>query len=876
MATVSHSELLERGRELALLTGAWQAASRGHGSLWFLVAEAGGGKTQLARTVVDLVGVTALWGEAEPVSPPEPYFTLTTALPGFVPTADRSTTIKAALDRLTDLAQNGPLLLVLDDLHFADEGTVAYLVRLARECARRRWLVLATLRPGEGSTALHLALTETVAQGQAERLDLAPLSSGAVAELVARTHPTAPSAEHIAAIFRDGGGNPWFTVALARGGSALTAAKDRLRLRLDQVERRVPGAAALLAALAPAAHPLSVAVLEALTETAWPALRTVLIGLREAGILHEREDGAWGYRHDLLRRSVLEGMLSADQRAAHGALAAVLVRLGGRATELAMHFALAGDARAADWGVRAAKEAAQAGAWVEALAQVERALSFAMFDDERREALRVASLACSRLGQVASSRRYAEQGLQLPGGAPEFRSLLHQRAANAARLLGDGAAAAAHMDAAEQALAGQPPSFQMGYLAAGRVLQAAVTLDPIGAATAAARANAIIDQLPEDNGSLRLRLEVKAFQLVSILDQGDPQGLRDVAELERYAGLDPRPSPDLATTLINAYAGAVVALFSDAAAALEQRTQDFLARYELGGAAQFTPYRLLDLVQRGRFADARSMATGVTAPAAGSTEQAVLLCARALLEARAGSLAEAQRLVVESEQLTPARARFLTALARLELSEIVNKADFQRVAVEAYARAERRRFARTAAVAAVALARSGNGAPPLPSWLSTDAPLQIFWRWAAALAIGDAAALGVIAEYLSALRCPYEAALALRDADRLADAYRAMTSLGLTTPRTQLADQMRRAGIPLPRRTRASVEANRLTPTESDVCRLVAEGKRNDVIATTLGVSVRTVESHLARIYEKTAQRGRVALATWWRDQYLTESRQSN
>jgi DNA-binding CsgD family transcriptional regulator len=62
------------------------------------------------------------------------------------------------------------------------------------------------------------------------------------------------------------------------------------------------------------------------------------------------------------------------------------------------------------------------------------------------------------------------------------------------------------------------------------------------------------------------------------------------------------------------------------------------------------------------------------------------------------------------------------------------------------------------------------------------------------------------------------------------------------------------------------VERDGLTETERAIVRLVAAGARNEEVADRLGISVRTVETHLSRIYQKLDLRGRVALSTWWRE----------
>ena len=71
------------------------------------------------------------------------------------------------------------------------------------------------------------------------------------------------------------------------------------------------------------------------------------------------------------------------------------------------------------------------------------------------------------------------------GAPPETVAMLTQHAANCARLSGDSAAADAHMDAAERVLAGRPVSYEMAWVAAARILQAVVQVEPDRVARAA-------------------------------------------------------------------------------------------------------------------------------------------------------------------------------------------------------------------------------------------------------------------------------------------------------------------------------------------------------------------------------------------------------
>lgn len=88
-----------------------------------MCAEAGGGKSRLVAELVRVAGGRVALGAADSVFPPEPYLAISRAIPGFTPTSARSQSAARALALLDGCRP--PLLIALEDLQFADDGSVA-------------------------------------------------------------------------------------------------------------------------------------------------------------------------------------------------------------------------------------------------------------------------------------------------------------------------------------------------------------------------------------------------------------------------------------------------------------------------------------------------------------------------------------------------------------------------------------------------------------------------------------------------------------------------------------------------------------------------------------------------------------------------------
>lgn len=203
-------DLLEREPLLDRLAGLLGDALAGSGAMAFVAGEAGVGKSSLVRRFCDGLGagVRTLWGACDPLSAPPPLGALRD-----MASRDRRLTslFDASGDRhdlfsriLTGLQH--PTVMVIEDVHWADDATLDLLRYLGRRVTTTRSLVVVTFREDELSAdhVLRPVLGDVATADGCHRLQVPPLSLTAVAEL-AHGRPLDPDRLH-----RMTGGNPFF------------------------------------------------------------------------------------------------------------------------------------------------------------------------------------------------------------------------------------------------------------------------------------------------------------------------------------------------------------------------------------------------------------------------------------------------------------------------------------------------------------------------------------------------------------------------------------------------------------------------------------------------------------------------------------------
>ncbi|MGH2617656.1 MAG: AAA family ATPase, partial [Thermomicrobiales bacterium] len=221
-------ELLERAPYLTELSDLLRQAAAGQGCLVLLGGEAGVGKTALVRRFSEDVATSArlLSGSCDPLSTPRPLG----------PVLDIAATVGGELNLLATSAAPrhqlfgaflaelvrgpGPILVVLEDLHWADEASLDLVCYLGRRLGSTRGLVIATYRDDEiGAThPLQLVLGHLATASAVRRLALSPLSVDGV-RVLAEESDLDPVALH-----GQTGGNPFYvTEILATGGNGIPA-----------------------------------------------------------------------------------------------------------------------------------------------------------------------------------------------------------------------------------------------------------------------------------------------------------------------------------------------------------------------------------------------------------------------------------------------------------------------------------------------------------------------------------------------------------------------------------------------------------------------------------------------------------------------------
>ena len=291
--------------------------------------------------------------------------------------------VRGLLDRAPE-----PLILVLEDIHWADQSTLELLSYLARRLRHGRTLLLATYRTDELHRRHPLlpVLAELARGGRAARMELGRLDRVEAARLVRAIRGEAAPASLLEAIGGRSDGNPFLVEELlaAEAGQATSlpaTLKDLLLARVGTVEAPTRRALGIVAA---AGRPVDAELVEA----AWDGPAADLDGaLREAIdralLVVEPAGRRLAFRHALLAEAIDDDLLPGERVRLHATLARILVERpglasptpAGAAAELAHHLLAARDLPAAfEAAVRAADAAAVARAYPEARDFYERAL----------------------------------------------------------------------------------------------------------------------------------------------------------------------------------------------------------------------------------------------------------------------------------------------------------------------------------------------------------------------------------------------------------------------------------------------------------------------------------------------------------------------
>jgi DNA-binding SARP family transcriptional activator len=363
--------------EAGALAAAWRAALDGTGeSIVLLSGEPGIGKSRLVDDLsrrVEAEGACVLRGrafEAEMVRPYGPWIdalrplatrgeasrfaeVLAAILPELgvsgATSLDRARVFDAVAGLLRAVSSDGGCLVVLDDLQWFDEVSVALLHFVARAILPARVLLACTARAAElAENASAIRLVRAI---QRERrlteISLGPLDPEATAEIARSVNPAADPAR----VAAESAGNPLFALELARAGhragpvtdSLDALLNDRLSRLNEQAQEVLPWAAALGRGFSPE-------LLERVTQLGAHDLLGALDDLEGRGILRMHTSEAphgYDFAHDLVRGAAYRRLSTPRRRFVHQHIARVLADLAGSDPALhgdvAHHAALAGD-----------------------------------------------------------------------------------------------------------------------------------------------------------------------------------------------------------------------------------------------------------------------------------------------------------------------------------------------------------------------------------------------------------------------------------------------------------------------------------------------------------------------------------------------------
>jgi DNA-binding CsgD family transcriptional regulator len=796
---------------------------------------------------------------------------------------------RAAIRILGGLCDDGPTALVLDDLHVADADTINLLLLLARRFSTAPLLLLLGRRDDTESRVDRLE-EGLEGDGALVRVDLGPLPDEDLVQLTTSLLGARPDPELVGHVVTRSGGNPFFAVeavrALRQAGS-IEITESGSRIVADVSELTPTRRRAILNRIVPVdddARSVAMAMaafgrvaldqLSLLAEIADLAVERVEHGfdqLVEVNVLGRRDDGGYGFTHDLVGETLYEELGPAARRRLHARIAESLITRRERGfrvdpVELARHLARSaepGDVPAA-LAIAAAGDASLARAPHSAVRWYRQALHLLPSGAAERGGILLrtaqALLWAGSPGDAVHTCREALDQLTLPHDRDRALSILGEVASVSGRRAQEEVIRLVDEEIAANGARARPlvvRSAQLGQLCrydeAVADAEAALDLSQPSTPTALqalfqlahiAHSRGRVDQLRHYTAE-----QIEQAATMSKASQGyvaawaafhhAAAALVDEARaFSKQAQVSRRASPALRTGIV------LAGIFADYCDGDWTRTREVAreAAEEFLHLGQYTSYAAAEWVHA-----EIALGQGDTGPALAirpdehplSPETAVLL-----ITARAGGELTAGRPAACREWLAQALDIPSSAAMRVRWREIDA------------CRAEQDQAGAVVALEHLRKDVAGTRSPMLDTVLALCEELVHPGTVDLPRAIEVAAAhkLPFIEGRLRLVagrrrgedaRSQLLAALALFD------------QLEATPWRHRVARELRRQGLPVPRRANTS---RRLTESEDQIARLVVDGLSNREIANELCYSIKTVQAYLSRVYTKLGVRSRVEL----------------
>ncbi|HEX9855931.1 MAG TPA: AAA family ATPase [Acidimicrobiia bacterium] len=847
--------ILERDDLLDRLETLLEAARGGRGCLVLVAGEAGIGKTTLVNRFAERVSnrATVLVGGCDPLTTPRPLGPLLDIAGDAASGIGRLVTEGAEhydvfaelLDRLKGSLR--PTLVIVEDIHWADDATLDFIRYVGRRVGDSHGLVVATYRDDEVGRdhRLRPVLGDVASHGDwVVRLDVAPLSLGAVRTLASAHRLDARRLHDMT------GGNPFFvTEAIAAGGSLPATVQDAV---LARVSRMDPDARLVIEAVSIAPRRLEL-------EHVFPLVgvpRDAVDRATGSGVLRTGMQGLQ-FRHELARAAVEEAIPPVRRVELHRRMLGLLEGSADHA-RLAHHAIHVGDG---DLVLRhapgAARQAMAMSSARQAVELFEAAVAHAGLMDARdeirlRSDYRVALYATDdQQGALEEAKKVLELSRAVDDA--ELVGSAMMTLAHAVWILGDNDTAVALGDEGLATLDPLPESPTFAQCLYQAATMAMLNREHERALAFAERCVIMARGVGATEIELRGVLTLGTIEVVT----GDvAKGVALLEEALEQARSTGDQRAELGCLSMLGTGGGEARIYDRAIGWLERCIEGSVARDEDYGADYARSWLARIYCELGRWDEAVRCAelVDVESPARAAISPVTALGALGRVRVRRGDPGAEEALrrslqIGESCALQHIWAP-LCALAELH-------------------------WLRGDDEAAATLLRE-----PLARAMATDSSWARgelgFWLWwvggletppdgaAAPFALMMSGQWREAAEVWRRIGCPYEEALALShgDEDAMLGALEIFDALGARPAATWLRSRLRRSGVDaIPRGPRRSTSRHPagLTGRQVEVLELVLEGLGNAEIAERLFISRKTVEHHVSAILSKLEVDTRVA-----------------